>query len=256
MSTLDSKARILVVDDEVEIRRLLRVALSAQGYFVIEAKNGREGINKTALEHPDIMILDMGLPDIEGLDVIRSVREWSPIPIIILSVREREKDKIAALDSGASDYVVKPFNMGELMARVRVALRSLVPGSDKPVIEIGNLSMDLSRRITTISGKEIKYRIDIGVKDTGVPTERTLTLKGTWKVKRNIGLTFESAYKAGEVHSIVFGADAKLTSKDTVSLNSPVTRANLCRISCTSITAKADGSLHIFCRVLSHRLGP
>lgn len=155
-STSDSSARILVVDDELEIRKLLRVALGAQGYFVIEAKNGRDGISRTALDHPDIMILDMGLPDIEGLDVIRSVREWSSIPIIILSVREREKDKIAALDSGASDYVVKPFNMGELMARVRVALRSLVPGSDKPVIEIGKLSMDLSRRVTTVSGREIK----------------------------------------------------------------------------------------------------
>lgn len=120
------------------------------------AKTGRDGISKAALEHPDIIILDMGLPDIEGLDVIRTVREWSSTPIIILSVREREKDKITALDSGASDYVVKPFNMGELMARVRVALRSLVPGGDKPVIEAGRLSMDLSRRVTSIDGKEIK----------------------------------------------------------------------------------------------------
>ncbi|MBN2026600.1 MAG: response regulator [Actinobacteria bacterium] len=152
----DLNARILLVDDEVEIRRLLRVALDAYGYSVIEAETGRDGIRKAALDHPDIMILDMGLPDIEGLEVIRNVREWSSMPIIILSVREREKDKVAALDSGASDYVVKPFNMGELMARVRVALRSLVPGSTDPVIEIGDLRMDLSRRVTAVGGKEIK----------------------------------------------------------------------------------------------------
>lgn len=155
-TTSAANARILVVDDEIEIRRLLKVALGAQGYSVIMAETGRDGISKAALEHPDIIILDMGLPDIEGLDVIRSVREWSSTPIIILSVREREKDKVTALDSGASDYVVKPFNMGELLARVRVALRSLAPDGEGPVIEIGKLNMDLSKRVTSIGGRRIK----------------------------------------------------------------------------------------------------
>lgn len=154
--TPDSGARILVVDDEAEIRKLLKVALDAYGYAVIEAETGREGVRKAALENPDIMILDMGLPDIEGLEVIRTVREWSSMPVIILSVREHERDKVAALDSGANDYVVKPFVMGELMARLRVALRSLAPGGADPVVTIGDLSVDLSRRITRVGGREVR----------------------------------------------------------------------------------------------------
>lgn len=152
----ESRAKILVIDDEQEIRKLLDVALGPHGFDVIEAAAGREGVQKAALQRPELIILDMGLPDIDGLEVVKAIREWSNVPIIILSVREQEAQKIAALDSGANDYVTKPFNMGELMARIRVALRSLVPGQSTPIIEAGALRMDLSKRLTTMDGKEIR----------------------------------------------------------------------------------------------------
>jgi len=154
--TAKNGARILVIDDEHEIRKLLNVALGAHGYVVIEAETGKQGIERIALDHPDIIILDMGLPDMDGLEVVRSVREWSSVPIIILSVREQEDQKVAALDSGANDYVTKPFSMDELTARIRAALRTLVPGKSSPVIKTGELEMDLSRRLATVSGEEIK----------------------------------------------------------------------------------------------------
>jgi len=149
-------ARILVIDDEPEIRRLLKVALTAHGYKVLEAETGQEGISRAAIDHPDIIILDLGLPDMDGLEVVKAVREWSSVPIIILSVREQDDQKVTTLDSGANDYVTKPFSMNELTARIRSALRTLVPGESLPVIKAGELEMDLSRRRTTVSGKEVK----------------------------------------------------------------------------------------------------
>jgi two-component system KDP operon response regulator KdpE len=153
---LDSGARILVIDDEPEIRKLLKVALGAHGFEVLEAATGREGIEKTALEKPEVVVLDLGLPDVDGQEVVEAIRGWSMVPIIILSVREQESDKITALDAGANDFVTKPFNMGELMARIRVALRHLVPGQNTPVIEIGELRMDLSGRLVTMGDEEVK----------------------------------------------------------------------------------------------------
>ncbi len=148
-------ARILVIDDEPEIRRLLKVALSAHGYVVLEAEAGQKGIDRASLDHPDLIILDMGLPDVDGLEVVKAIREWSSVPIIILSVREREDDKVAALDAGANDYVTKPFGMDELTARIRAAFRALIPGENSPVLEVGDLWMDLSKRLTSVSGKEV-----------------------------------------------------------------------------------------------------
>jgi len=146
----DTGQRVLVVDDEVSIRRYLRAALSAQGFTIYEAANGQEAMNAVVIQHPDIMILDLGLPDFDGIEVTRRLREWSEIPIIVLSVREAEQDKIAALDAGADDYLTKPFGTGELMARMRVVMRRLTGKPDEPVLQVDDLKMDLSRRVVTV----------------------------------------------------------------------------------------------------------
>jgi two-component system, OmpR family, KDP operon response regulator KdpE len=151
----DSNQRILVVDDEAPIRRYLRAALSGQGFVVYEAANGQEALSAVIADRPDIIILDLGLPDIDGIEVTRQLREWSQIPIIILSVREAEQDKIAALDAGADDYLTKPFGTGELMARMRVAMRRLNNKADEPILQVDELQMDLSRRVVTMRGEEI-----------------------------------------------------------------------------------------------------
>jgi two-component system KDP operon response regulator KdpE len=147
--------RVLVVDDETSIRRYLRAALSAQGFAIYEAANGQEAINAVVSSHPDIIILDLGLPDFDGIEVTRRLREWSQTPIIILSVREAENDKIAALDAGADDYLTKPFSTGELMARMRVALRRMSYTLDEPVLQVDNLKMDVSRRFVTVDDAQI-----------------------------------------------------------------------------------------------------
>ncbi len=151
----DVGQRVLVVDDENSIRRYLRAALSAQGFSVYEAANGEEAVNAVLKDRPDIIILDLGLPDFDGIEVTRRLREWSTTPIIILSVREAENDKIAALDAGADDYLTKPFGTGELMARMRVVMRRLANKSDAPVMQVDSLKMDLSRRLVTIQEMEI-----------------------------------------------------------------------------------------------------
>jgi len=147
--------RVLVVDDENSIRRYLRVALSAQGFAVYEAASGEEALSAVLSDRPDIIILDLGLPDFDGVEVTRRLREWSQTPIIILSVREAENDKIAALDAGADDYLTKPFGTGELMARMRVAMRRLTSKHDEPILQVDKLKMDLSRRLVSVNEKEI-----------------------------------------------------------------------------------------------------
>jgi two-component system KDP operon response regulator KdpE len=147
--------RILVVDDETSIRRYLRAALSAQGFTIYEAANGQEAINAVVSNHPDLIILDLGLPDFDGIEVTRRLREWSQTPIVILSVREAENDKIAALDAGADDYLTKPFGTGELMARMRVALRRQSNKPDDPVLQVDDLKMDVSRRLVTVGEDQI-----------------------------------------------------------------------------------------------------
>ncbi|WP_366923369.1 response regulator [Metallumcola ferriviriculae] len=149
-------ARILVIDDEQQIRKMLKVALTAQGYKVEEAGLGQEGLERVALFHPDLVILDLGLPDIDGFEVIDNLREWSQVPVVILSVKEQEEDKVRALDAGAADYVTKPFGMGELLARIRVALRHAANTEDEPVIGLGELTIDLAHRQVIVSGKEIR----------------------------------------------------------------------------------------------------
>jgi two-component system KDP operon response regulator KdpE len=151
----EAAQRVLIVDDENAIRRYLRAALSAQGFSIYEAANGQEAINAVVSNHPDIIILDLGLPDFDGIEVTRRLREWSQTPIIILSVREAEIDKIAALDAGADDYLTKPFGTGELMARMRVALRRLTNTPDEPILQVGSLQMDVSRRLVTVDNNQV-----------------------------------------------------------------------------------------------------
>lgn len=153
----ESEAYILVVDDDRAIRRFLRTSLTAHGYIVNEAETGQQALQDVVTHRPDVIILDLGLPDIEGVEVTRQLREWSQTPIIILSVREHEEDKIAALDAGADDYLIKPFGVGELMARLRVALRHAVSQADETAeFELGDLKVDLARRIVKLKEDEIQ----------------------------------------------------------------------------------------------------
>lgn len=150
------KSTALVIDDELQIRRLLRVCLEANGYRVLEAATGAEGIAEAAQHPPDVVILDLGLPDMEGVAVLKRLREWSRVPVVVLSVRDREEDKIAALDNGADDYVTKPFSSGELLARLRVAQRHAAPSSETTVFRSGQLEVDLAARVVKVKGKEVK----------------------------------------------------------------------------------------------------
>lgn len=148
--------RILVVDDEPQIRRLLRTSLGAHQYQVLEAASGQAALVAAAEERPDLLILDLGLPDMDGLDVMSRLREWSDLPVIVLSVRDREMEKVEALDRGADDYVTKPFGMSELLARIRATLRHRLQGEvEAPVFQSGDLSVDLARRQVTVSGQEV-----------------------------------------------------------------------------------------------------
>jgi two-component system KDP operon response regulator KdpE len=149
-------ARILVIDDEKQIRRMLKAALDGYGYDIAEAASGHEGLNQAAIFHPDLIILDLGLPDLDGTEVIQRLREWTQTPIIILSVREQESDKIKALDAGADDYITKPFSMGELLARIRVAMRHAAKTDDEPILSFGGLVVDLAHRNVTIKGEEVR----------------------------------------------------------------------------------------------------
>ena len=146
----------LVIDDEPQMRRLLRVTLEANGYRVFDAATGQDGIVEAAQRKPDVVLLDLGLPDLEGTEVLKRLREWSRVPVIILSVRDREDDKVAALDAGADDYVTKPFNSAELLARLRAALRHTQPQGADAIFRTGNLEVDLSKRLVLKSGTEIK----------------------------------------------------------------------------------------------------
>jgi two-component system KDP operon response regulator KdpE len=148
---------ILIIDDEPPIRRLLRTTLSAQRYHVIEAETAADGLMRVRSNHPDVVILDLGLPDRDGLSVIRTLRTVSKVPIIVLSSRSDERGKIEALDLGADDYVTKPFGIGELVARIRAALRHrLQEEGAEPVFTSGDLSVDLVRRLVSVGGREVK----------------------------------------------------------------------------------------------------
>ena len=152
-------ARILVVDDEQQIRRILAASLASRGYDVLEAASGREAVSQAALHQPDLVVLDLGLPDLDGIQVVRRLREWTQTPIIILSVREDDDDKIEALNAGADDYVTKPFAMGELLARVRVSLRRTARQEDEGPLDCGEIALDLTRHLLTVRGEKVKVSV-------------------------------------------------------------------------------------------------
>lgn len=180
---------VLIVDDELPIRRFLRVSLAGEGYRVVEAATAAEALAQIAAQRPDVVVLDLGLPDRDGLAVIREIREWSSIPIVVLSVRDRESDKVSALEAGADDYLTKPFSVGELLARLRVALRhAAIAGgtADEPVFATGELRVDVARRQVFVAGEEIRltpieYKLlALMVKNAGkVLTHRQL-LRQVW----------------------------------------------------------------------------
>ena len=184
----DPIPRVLIVEDEAEIRRFVRLALSAEGYEVFEADRCERGLIEAGTRRPDLVVLDLGLPDSDGVDFIRDLRGWSAVPVIVLSARSTEDDKIAALDTGADDYLVKPFGTGELLARVRAQLRRQASdaGAGQPVIEFGELRLDLARRVLERAGEvvhltPIEYRLlaYLVAQPDRVLTHRQL-LKAVW----------------------------------------------------------------------------
>ncbi|SHK21502.1 response regulator [Alicyclobacillus tolerans] len=149
-------AKILIIDDEPAIQKLLRLTLKAHGYQIIEASSGEKGMMNAGMNRLDLIILDLGLPDMSGLEVLKNLREWTQVPIIVLTVQEDERDKVTALDLGADDYMVKPFGMNELLARIRVALRHASQTVDEPVIELKGIRIDFVQRKVELHGKTIK----------------------------------------------------------------------------------------------------
>ncbi len=147
---------ILIIDDEVQIRRFLRVSLEATGYRIVEAATGEDGVVQAAMSHPNVVILDLGLPDMNGLEVLAKIREWSTVPVIVLSVQDAEHEKIAALDAGADDYVTKPFSMGELLARLRVTARHAQPMQESSEFRNGHLFVDFLHRVVMANEETVK----------------------------------------------------------------------------------------------------
>jgi len=153
---LSDKATAIVIDDEGQIRKLLRVVLEERGYHVVEAETGKSGLVEIATRRPDVVLLDLGLPDMDGVAVLKRLREWSHVPVLILSVREAAEQKVAALDAGADDYVTKPFDATELLARLRAIQRRLPDAEEKAYFQTGHLAIDFSSRAVTVNGHEVK----------------------------------------------------------------------------------------------------
>ena len=153
---MSDKSTALIIDDEIQIRRLLRVVLEAEDYRVLEAESGQQGLSDVALRRPDVVLLDLGLPDMDGLVVLQRLREWSRVPVLILSVRDGPDDKVSALDAGADDYVTKPFDSSELLARLRAIHRRALLGTEDPYFQAGHLAIDFNTRSVTANGREVK----------------------------------------------------------------------------------------------------
>ncbi|ESS73658.1 KDP operon transcriptional regulatory protein KdpE [Methyloglobulus morosus KoM1] len=180
---------IIVIEDDFSIRRFLRTSLNSQGFSVYEAETGKQGIIEVNTRKPDLLILDLGLPDMDGVEVVKAIRGWTDLPIIILSARSSEQQKIEALDAGADDYLTKPFSFGELLARIRVALRHSLRTPEQRQSEVfisANLKVDLHNRIVTVDGQEIhltpiQYRLlSVLVKHAGMVLTHQQILKEVW----------------------------------------------------------------------------
>jgi two-component system KDP operon response regulator KdpE len=178
--------RVLVVDDEPQILRALGINLRARGYDVDLAPDGEHALDLAARQHPDVVVLDLGLPGIDGVEVIRGLRGWSTVPIVVLSVRDAESDKVAALDAGADDYVTKPFGMDELMARLRAALRRTTPSGGEPVIETPDFAIDLAAKRVHRDGSEVRltptewHLVEVLVRNPGKLVSQRQLLQEVW----------------------------------------------------------------------------
>jgi two-component system, OmpR family, KDP operon response regulator KdpE len=178
--------RVLVVDDEPQIRRALRINLKARGYEVDLAESGEQALDLAASHHPDVVVLDLGLPGIDGVEVIQGLRGWSQVPIIVLSVRESEAAKVAALDAGADDYVTKPFGMDELLARLRAAVRRAAPTEETAVLETPDFTIDLAAKRVTRDGEEIRltptewHLVEVLVRNAGKLVAQRQLLQEVW----------------------------------------------------------------------------
>jgi len=185
----EARPVVLIVDDEPQMRKFVRITLAANGYATIEASTAAEGIEQAAAHTPDLVLLDLGLPDADGSEVIRRIREWSTVPILIISARGKEESKVLALDQGADDYVTKPFGAAELMARIRVALRhaARIAGAPESVVEIGKgIRVDLLRRVVEVQGQPvhltpIEYKLlTLLVKHAGMVLTHKQLLEQVW----------------------------------------------------------------------------
>lgn len=180
---------ILLIEDEPQMRRFLRITLQSQGYRLAEAGTGQEGLTEVAMRNPDVVLLDLGLPDLDGIEVVKRLREWSEVPIVVLSAREQERDKIRALDVGADDYLTKPFGAGELLARIRVALRHKSvrqAGQEESTFLLDNLRVDLAKRQVFLDDREvhltpIEYRLlAVLIRYAGKVVIHSQLLKEVW----------------------------------------------------------------------------
>ena len=185
----ETKESILLIEDEPQMRRFLRITLQGHGYQLIESSTGEDGLIQVATRNPDVVLLDLGLPDIDGLEVTKQLRQWSQVPLIVISAREQEEDKVRALDAGADDYLTKPFGASELLARIRVSLRHMAmqhAGSEEPVFVLDNLKVDLAKRQVLLDGREvhltpIEYRLlALLIKHAGKVITHTHILKEVW----------------------------------------------------------------------------
>src|SRR6266700_6855050 len=186
MARGQAPSRVLVVDDETQIRRTVGINLRARGFDVDLAETGEEALDLAARHHPDAVVVDLGLPGIGGLEVIEGIRGWSHMPIIVLSVRDTEADKVAALDAGADDYVTKPFGMDELLARLRAALRRVIPTDEEPAIETRYFRIDLPAKRVTRNGMEVRLTrtewqlLEVLVRNRGRLVAQTQLLQDVW----------------------------------------------------------------------------